>query len=216
VRARGFERLVRTIDRQATVAAEGVNEVSEPNLSVVDLAREGDDALLVLRIGSEADRFFSPMLAARILLDVRGLVHQSCFSRPEPRSGSGAKEGIARSTRRWAFAQEIYSNEGRGTESGHFLEHLVLEMALGLTHGRRSRRFAAETSWNWRKEPDVYRVRFDHASERVVAPAVVLAASVLAEHDYRLELGPLANMVVPPLSASARVQRPAPRVVSDR
>jgi hypothetical protein len=164
--------------------------VRVPNLSVVDLTRDGDDSILVVRAGAVADRFFSPMLAAQLMIDVRGLVHQSCYSKPEPKPNEGrrAKEGHPRGVRRWAFAQEIFSNEGRGTESGHFLEHLVLEMALSVARPGRARRFAAETSWNWREEPDQFRLRFFHMEEPLVRSALELSANALAQRDYLLKL----------------------------
>ncbi len=163
--------------------------VIAPNLSVLDITRDGDDSLVLVRVGSPADRFFSPMLAAQLMIDVRGLVHQSCFSKPEPPGGRKAKEGHPRGVRRWAFAQEIFSNEGRGTESGHFLEHLVLEMALTVSRPGRSRRFAAETSWNWREEPDRFRLRFFHMDEPLVRSALDLCSTALQQRNYSLDLG---------------------------
>jgi hypothetical protein len=164
------------------------SESRVPNLSVVDLTRDGDDSLLVVSAGAIADRFFSPMLAAQLMIDVRGLVHQSCYSKPEPNEGRRAKEGHPRGVRRWAFAQEIFSNEGRGTESGHFLEHLVLEMALSVARPGRARRFAAETSWNWREEPDRFRLRFFHMDAPLVQSALKLSAEALATRGYLLQL----------------------------
>lgn len=163
--------------------------MSAANLSVLDLVREGDDSLVTVHVANVSDRFFSPLLAAKLMIDVRGLVHQSCYSKPDPSEGLHAKAGQPRGSRRWAFAQEIFSNQGRGTESGHFLEHLVLEMALSVTRPGRARRFSGETTWNWREEPDRFRLRFFHMDEKVLRSALSLSAKALAHHDYIIDVG---------------------------
>ena len=162
--------------------------LSAPNITVLGLTREGEDSIVTVHVRSPEDRFFPPMLAAQLMMDVNGLVHQSCFSKPVVGGGIHAKEGSPRGARRWAFAQEIFSNEGRGTESGHFLEHLVLEMALGVTRPGRARRFAGETTWDWRVEPDRFHLRFFHMDEPLVRSALSLSASALSRHGYALEL----------------------------
>jgi hypothetical protein len=152
------------------------------------MATDGLDSVLVVRACSVEDRFFPPLLAAQLLLDVRGLVHQDCYSRPVLPGGRGTKNGAARTARRWALAQEIYSNGGRGTESGHFLEHLVLETAMMVNTGR-FRRFSAETSWNFREEPDVFRTRFFKMDLGIACEAVRRSAEVLARRGYLLDVG---------------------------
>ncbi len=194
-----------TFNRDRVVQPNEVPLVSFANLTVVDLETDGDDTLVQLAVGAKQDRYFSPILAAQLMIDVDGLVQQACITHPEPRGVLGAKEGRARGQRRWAFAQEIFSNEGRGTESGHFLEHLVLEAALSVVTPSRARRFAGETTWNWREEPDRYRLRFFNMDEALVRSSLALSANALAYRDYHLDLGasaPAAKVVVPRVRAA--------------
>lgn len=158
-----------------------------PNLSVLEITTVGVDTHLVVRAGSVQDRFFPPLLAAQLLLDVQGLVHQDCYSRPLVPLGRGTKRGATRSARRWALAQEIFSNGGRGTESGHFLEHLVLELAMEINQGR-YRRFVGETSWNWLDEPQLFRTRLFKMDLDVAYRALIRSAEVLARRGYILDL----------------------------
>lgn len=156
-----------------------------PQLCLLDLLADGEDSLALVQARSTDERFFPPLLAAQLLLDVRGLVHQSCFSRPlsaKPRSDRQSREA-----RRWALAQEIFSNAGRGTEAGHFLEHLTLEMLTTLPQAGR-RRFSAETSWDFRAEPELFRLRFFKIEPVQVREALQKSAEVLSRRDYRLEL----------------------------
>lgn len=156
-----------------------------PNLTVLEINQDDDDIEVVLRADSVQDRFFPPLLAAQTFLLVRGLVEQDCDSRPEtPSPRESARP------RRWAFAQEIYSNGGRGTESGHFLEHLALQMA-SLLHeesGGPSRVMSAETQWDFRIEPNVYRLRFHNLSVSLLREALVRCREVLSRLDYLLDL----------------------------
>ncbi|MEI8256898.1 MAG: hypothetical protein WCJ30_14590 [Deltaproteobacteria bacterium] len=179
--------------------------MSFANLTVVDLVSDGADTLVQIAVGAKGDRYFSPILAAQLMIDVDGLVQQACITHLEPRGALGAKEGQARGPRRWAFAQEIFSNEGRGTESGHFLEHLVLEAALSVVTPSRARRFAGETTWNWRTEPNLYRLRFFNMDQALVRSSLALSANALGHRDYLLDLGaaPVEKLVAAPRAVRA-------------
>lgn len=154
--------------------------MSRHQLAVLGITAAADsaDTHVVVRATTREDRYFPPLLAAQLLLDVRGLVQQNCYSKP----ASGKK----RDTRRWAFAQEIYSNQGRGTEAGHFLEHLILEMLSQADP--RARRFLAETSWDFAHEPDVYRLRFCKATVAEVKHALTQGAEILRRRQYHLAI----------------------------
>jgi hypothetical protein len=149
---------------------------------VLGIVDETNDTHLVLKASTSDDRYFPPLLAAQLLLDVGGLVKQNCFSKP------GAGAGAQKAARRWAFAQEIFSNQGRGTEAGHFLEHLILEMLL-LHAPKPSRKFTAETSWNFIREPDVYRLRFRKTNREEVATALAQSIDILHRRNYHIQCG---------------------------
>lgn len=146
------------------------------HLAVLQVDAESADTHVVIKAATPADRYFPPLLAAQMLLDVGGLVKQSCYSKPGKKKASG----------RWAFAQEIFSNHGRGTEAGHFLEHLILEM-LSLAD-KTARRFTGETTWNFTREPDVYRLRFNMATPDEVKSALVQGAEILGRRQYHVSL----------------------------
>ncbi len=164
-----------------------------PNLSVQSIAAEGPDTLVVVRAGSFEDRFFPPLLAARVFLDVRGLIHQGCDSRPaEWNPGMehiGIGDGESEECRRWAFAQEIYSNNGRGTESAHFLEHLVLQIATNI-RGDDCPPLYGETSWDFREIPDIFVIRFRQVDPDVIQVALQHSSEILKTCGYRLALPP--------------------------
>lgn len=164
--------------------------MSRLNLSVQALETDGLDTLLVVRAATIEDCYFPPLLAAQLLLDVRGLIHQDCYSRPVPPGERATKNGAVRTARRWALAQEIYSNGGRGTEAGHFLEHLVLETAMVVNRGR-FRRFSGETSWNFREEPELFHTRLYKMDPTVARASLVQSAEVLARRGYNLDLSAL-------------------------
>lgn len=165
--------------------------MSYPHLSVLEIAPNAKDTLVVLRAGSPEDRYFPPMLAAQLFLDIRGLIQQDCDSLPAPPRGpKRSKEGTTRASRRWAFAQEIFSNNGRGTESGHFLEHLTLEMALRVSQSKTRIALSGDTSWNFRDEPDIYRVRFQAVGPELIRPSLEMAREALARWDYQLQILP--------------------------
>jgi hypothetical protein len=168
---------------------------THPNLSVLSVSADGPDTLVTVKAGSFEDRFFPPLLAAQVFLDVRGLIHQECDSRPideaEDGQPQGAKDGCTRPSRRWAFAQEIFSNNGRGTESAHFLEHLVLQIATNI-RGDECPPLYGETSWDFREVPDVFQICFQQVDPDIIRVALQHSSEVLGAWGYRLDLGPLA------------------------
>jgi hypothetical protein len=152
--------------------------MSRTQLRVLCLARQRADTHLVVRAATWEDRYFPPLLAAQLFLDVRGLVGQSCYS----------KLGLGKSRRaqRWTLAQEIYSNQGRGTEAGHFLEHLLLEVLTQAHPG--AERLSAETTWDFTREPDVFRIRFRKIPQGSVEHALAQGAEILGRRQYHLAL----------------------------
>jgi hypothetical protein len=159
--------------------------VSRPHLAVEEVAAEFGGARVLVRAAGPAECLFPPLLAAQLLIDVDGLVHQSCLSQLSP---SGRR-------RRWAFAQEIYANGGRGTEAGHFLEHLVLELLAKSAPA--APRFTGETSWDFRAAPGLFTLRFRKVGPDGVFAALKEGAEILARRGYHVGLD-AARRVAPP------------------
>lgn len=159
------------------------------NLSVVELAADGEDTLVVVKTEDLEDRYFPPLLAAQVFLSVRGLIHQDCDSLPIPVVMHGFKEGTTQPSRRWAFAQEIFSNNGRGTESGHFLEHLILQVATNIKSADGDcRPLCGETSWDFSEEPDLFRIRFYEVEPDLIRVALGHTSEILAGLSYGLDV----------------------------
>lgn len=159
------------------------------NLSVVQVVADRADTLLVVKTGKVEDRYFPPLLAAQVFLHVRGLIHQDCDSLPAPVVNHGFKEGSSQASRRWAFAQEIFSNNGRGTESGHFLEHLVLQVATNIkSEAGDSRPLCGETSWDFVEEPDVFRIRFYEVDKGLICEALRESSALLSRLRYGFDV----------------------------
>jgi hypothetical protein len=143
---------------------------------VEEVAAEPAGARALVRAAGPEECLFPPLLAAQLMLDVDGLVHQSCLSRL---SANGRR-------RRWAFAQEIYANGGRGTEAGHFLEHLVLELLA--RRAPQAPRFVGETSWDFRAAPGLFTLRFRKVGPDAVYAALGEGAEILARRGYHVAL----------------------------